>query len=273
MGLIAYFTYVRTHTKRKIQGPVLSARFLDADYGNAVIFRTPEAKTIVIDPVSGRGVKALGNLLNKEQARNITVILTDPTADSAAALAALQESIGVSKVIRPELGNSTKAWNRRMKTAECERIENIAIAGGDKYKLSKKTIIEALSPIREDKLIGHESSLVFKVRFGKKSFFFPSQISVDEESYLIRSGQDLTGSVLIISPRAPYRGISLELLSMVRPEVIVAGASRNLSDGAIENLNSHNTGAALFLSDKDGIIQIDTNGRSIQVVTEEGEPR
>ncbi len=114
-GLLAY---VRSHSERGIEGPVLSARFLDADYGAAAILRTPEGKIVVIDPAS-RGAKALADLLKDEPARNVTVILTDPTPDCALALAALQKSVGVSRLIGP---GTTDDWNAAFAKAKCDPV-------------------------------------------------------------------------------------------------------------------------------------------------------
>ena len=274
----AYFAYVRTHSERGIEGPVLSARFLDAEFGNAVILRTPEGKTVVIDPASGRGGKALADLLDGERTRAVTVIFTNPTPDRAAALAALRKTVRVSKVIRPELGAATQAWKRAIVRAKCGPVAEVALAGGDKLRLSPKVVIEALGPVRPSTSSGcsarggYDGSLVFRVRFGAKTIFFPSEIRAAGESDLIASGRDLTGSVLVVGPRAQYRGVSLELLSMVRPEVIVVSSSTRPSSSVIGRLSERNTGAALYQTYKDGIIEIDTNGRSIQVATGGGEP-
>ena len=268
----AYFAYVRTHGERGIEGPVLSARFLNAGFGNAVILRTPEGKTVVIDPASGRGAKALADLLDEERTRAVTVIFTNPTPDRAAALATLRKAVGIARVIRPELGAATEAWNRALIRAKCGPVAEVALAGGDKLRLSPKMTIEALGPVREKARGGYDGSLVFRVRFGGKSIFFPSEMRAAGESDLIASGRDLTGSVLVVGPRAQYRGVSLELLSMVRPEVIVISSPTRPSASVIGRLSERNTGAALYQTYKDGIIEIDTNGRSIQVATGGGEP-
>ena len=268
----AHYAYVRLHGKRGIEGPVLTARFLDADFGNAVTLRTPDAKIIVIDPASGRGVTALVDLLRQEHARDITVVLTNPSTDRVRALAKLQEAVGVSRVIRPELGTATEVWKQMLARRRCGPIAETALAGGDTLKLAPRIALEALGPVREKAHGGPDGSLVFRVRFGAKSIFFASQMATAGEADLISSGRNLTGSVLVVGDRGRYRGVSLELLSVVRPEIIVISSSARPAASMLTRLGPHNTGAALYRTYKDGIIEIDTDGRSIQVETGGGAP-
>jgi len=258
----SYYAYRQSHRVRAIEGPTLTVRVLDAEFGCAGILRTPEGRIVVIDPTL-RGVKAVADLLKAEHARAVTVILTDITPARAAALAALQRSVGVSKLIRPELGPSTEVWTRTLALAKCEPTAELAIPAGDRVRVSPKVAIEALGPS-----IGCRGPLVFRVRFGAKSVFFSPQMDAAEESDLIRSGQDLTSSVLV----APRTGASLELLSMVRPEIIVISTPTKPSRSVLDRFSERNTGAALYRTDKHGIIEIDTNGRSVRVSTEGGGP-
>ena len=268
----AYFAYVRAYRERGIVGPVLTARFLDASFGSAVTMRTPDNKVVVIDPPSGRGAKALADLLGEERVREITVVLTNPTAERALALAALCKAVRVSRVIRPELGPATESWKQTLARAGCGPVADTALAGGDTLGLSPKVALEALGPVREKARGGYDGSLVFRVRFGAKTILFGSEARTAGESDLISSGRDLTSSVLVVGGHGLYRGVSLELLSMVRPEIIVVSSSSKLPASSLSRLSARNTGAALYRTYKDGIIQIDTDGRSIQVATGGGEP-
>lgn len=258
----ARYAYRRSHRVSPIEGPALRVRLLDAEFGCAGVLRTPEGMVAVIDPTS-RGAESLADLLKAERTRPVMVILTKTTPGCAAALATLQKSVGVSKLVRPELGPSTDAWTTRLALARCERIAELALSGGDRLRVSPKVIIEALGPSMRC-----YGPMVFRVRLGAKRIFFSPQMDAAEESDLIRSGQDLSGNVLV----APKEGVSLELLSMVQPEIIVISAATKPSRGVLYRLSERNTGAALYRTDKHGIIEIDTNGRSVRVSTEGGGP-
>jgi beta-lactamase superfamily II metal-dependent hydrolase len=157
-------------------------------------------------------------------------------------------------------------------SAGCKPAAETALAGGDTLRLSPKIALEVLGPAREKARGGYDGSLVFRVRFNSKSILFPSEIRTAGEADLISSGRDLTGSVLVVGEHRRYRGVSLELLSMARPEIIVISSSARPAVSVLGRLSARNTGAELYRTYKDGIIQIDTDGRSIQVATGGGEP-
>lgn len=271
-----YFAYVRARREPGMTGPALKTRFLDSEFGNAVVMTTPEGKVVVIDPASGRAAEALIGMLRRERAREVSVIISNPTRDRADALAAIQHEIKVFRVIRPELGTATAQWKDWLDRAKWQPAPEIVIARGDKAPLSPKVRLEALNPVREPSpRTGDDNSLVFRVRFGDKSILFPSDIRTAGEADLIQSGIDLTSSVLVAGRHGRYGSTSLELLSMVRPEICILSAQQGANRPAasvLNRLNARNTGAALYRTDKDGIIEIDTDGRLIQVSTGGGGP-
>lgn len=271
VGLVAiYYACSRSHRTRGLEGPLLTLRVLDAEFGCAGILRTPEGKTVIVDTTS-RGAAALVDLLKGERVRNVTVVLSDVAPTRAASLAILQEPIGVAKLIRPECGSSSDEWRKTLALAKCEVPAEVALASGDRVRLSPKVTIEALGPSRPSTssgCSGSGGSLVFRVRFGTKSILFLPELDAAAESGLVQSGADLTSSILVV----PRSGVSLELLSMVRPQIIVVSTATRPPASVVARLSERNTGAALYRTDKHGIIEIDTNGRSVRVATEGGEP-
>lgn len=266
--------YVRAHREPGIEGPMLTVRFLDASVGDAIVLKTPEGNAVVVDTPSGRAeTKALGDLLKNEHAREITVIVSNPSPEHFAALRNVMRAARVARIIRPELGSATARWEALL--AGADGATESVLARGDRVKLSPTVHLEALSPVRETAQGGDDDSLVFRVTFGNESIFFPSDIRAEGESALVKSGLDLTSTVLVVGRHGQSGSTSLELLSMARPEIIVVSAWRGSgrpSASVLNRLSARNTGAALYRTDKDGIIEIDTNGHSIQVLTGGGEP-
>ena len=271
-----YFAYVRAHREPGMTGPALKTRFLDSTFGNAVVLTTPEGKVVVIDHAARRAAQALIGMLQAERVREVSVVISNPTRDRADALAAIQRAVKVSKVIRPELGTATAQWTDWLHRAKWQPTPETIVARGDSVRLSPKVRLEALNPVRKPSPRGRDdNSLVFRVRFGGKSILFGSDIRTAGEADLIQSGIDLTSSVLVAGRHGRYGSTSLELLSMVRPEICVISAEQRSNRPAasvLNRLSARNTGGALYRTDKDGIIEIDTDGRLIQVSTGGGGP-
>lgn len=265
-----YYAYVRAHREQGIRGPVLTARFLDESFGYAVILKTPDHRAIVIDPASHDAADALVDMLRVDRVREVTVVVSNPSPERAAALATLGRNFRIAKVIRPELGPATEDWNRQLARAKYQPTGEVVLARGNKVQLARRVTLEALSPVREKA----HGSLVFRVRFGDRSILFPGEMRNDGEANLIQLDGDLAADVLAVRGQGRYSGPSLELLSMVRPQVCVisAGHGNRPSAAVMKRLNPSNTGAGLFRTDKDGIIEIVTDGRSIQVTTQGGGP-
>lgn len=265
-----YFAYVRAHSEPGMQGPVLTVRFLDESFGCAIVLKSPEGKVVVIDPASRRETDALVDMLNRERVCEVAVVISDPSREHAIGLVSLAKAVNITKLIRPELGPSTEEWNKLLARAKCEPILETVIARGDTVMLSKKIRLKALNPIREQAHGGDDSSLVFRVCLGDKSILFPTNIRIAGEAELIQSGQNLTSDVLVVGRHGRYGSTSLELLSMVRPQICVVAAGHGSNSGStsvLNRLSARNTGAALYQTDKDGIIDIVTDGHTIQVGT------
>jgi competence protein ComEC len=85
------------------------------------------------------------------------------------------------------------------------------------------------------------------------------------------SVESLGANVLVVPRHARFGGTSLELLSRARPEicVVMAGRDDRPSRTVLRRIDPAKTGAALYRTDRDGTIEIVTNGRAIAVTTEE----
>ena len=270
-----YLAFVRAHREPGITGPVLSVRFLDESLGNAVVLKTPEGDRFVIDPPSGRRAEALGKMLQDKRGKEITVMISNPSSESIRALEKLRRFVRVARIVRPDLGTANESWEMRLAKLSGTPILETVAARGNRIRLSPTVALHVLGPDRETARGGDHGWLVFRLIYGAKSFLFPGEIRADGEAELIKSGQDLTSNVLMVGRRGQYGSTSLELLSLVRPEIVVISAKRGANRPApsvLDRLSAANTGAALYRTDKDGVIKIDTDGRSFQVQTGGGGP-
>ena len=89
---------------------------------------------------------------------------------------------------------------------------------------------------------------------------------------MIEEGIDPRCNVLVVGKHGKRGGVSLEILSMARPEICVApvGIRERPNRLVLRQIDPKNTGAELYRTDLDGIVEVVTDGRQIAVNTREG---
>lgn len=259
----AWFLYGRARQEPVIEGPAVSVRFLDDEFGNALLVRTPEGKVAVIDPTRRRATALIG-LLNDEQVRELTVVISDPSYDSASAVARLQRSVKIERVICARQDRTPGQWESMLVRARFKPVARNFVQPGGSTKLSPTVRLDVLSPGNGTRR--SDGSCVIRLTYRGKSVFYIAQLHAEAEAALISSGINLQSSVLAVGERAGRDNPSIELLSKVRPELCVLCSNRP-SASVVSRLKSENSGATLFRTGKDGIIEIVSNGRSVQSMT------
>ncbi len=246
----------------------LIVSFLDESLGCAILIETPEKDFIVVDPGPELTADRLVEYLHQIGARSVDVILTTPRPEHAGALQALLKSMEVKRVIR--------GWNTLVKPESlpaADGLVELVMSTGDKVKLSPAVSVEALGPPDTAPDSDRTRPLISRVRFGRTTFLLMSDATIEDEAYLMRSGADLTSTVLVVSNHARAGGTSLELLAKVRPHYCIAlvetGDGR--PDRAVmKRISTENTGAYLYRTDKDGIIDLVSDGRSVMAPSKGG---
>lgn len=263
---VGIFAGLRLVQKRsEMTGPSLSVTFLGPERGGGIIVRTPEGAVLVIDPGPEESGKYLAAYLAENGIRKAAVLVSNPTRERAGALERLIKSGRISMLYHGEHPVRYSQWTRSLEAAKQKGVQDIALKGGDKLKLSASSRLEVLCPNSD------EDSLVVRIVYGRGSFLFTSDIDLRAEASLIQSGLKLQSDVMTV-PRGGRQGAaSLEFLSVVRPEICVVNVRRNRepAKSVLERLDTQNTGADVFRTDERGAVTIKTNGRSIAVDTQE----
>jgi|GEM_PF-1770757 len=265
----------RTDHKPVITGPALTVHFLRADCGNAVVMRTPDKNTIIIDPKPGKPTESLLAYLKEIHVKSAILIITNPDTGSATAVKQLSDFIHIIWLMRGDLGERTDEWEGYISRIPGQSISETILARGDHTALSRNVRLEALNPPAKP-LVNTGSdqdnnSLVLRISYGNRRFLFPSDIRLFAEADLIASDIDMTADVFAIGRNGRYGSTSLEFISVIRPEVCVIGVGNDNNKPAqaiLNRLNPDKTGAALYRTDKDGIIEIVTDGRKMQINTD-----
>lgn len=215
----------------------------------------------LIDP-SPRHTEALVDLLRTDRADGISVVITDASYNSAEAVAGLQKSVRIDRVLLASGPGSFDDWNSLLTRAGCGPVASTLITHANPVKLSRNVRVSAITPL--DQTRPHNDSCILRLTYGKRSLLYLAHLDTKVEADLISSDTNLQGSVLAVNKRAAGEHPSVELLSQVRPEICVLCSNRP-GTSITDRLEPENSGAALFRTDKHGIIEIMTDGRSVQV--------
>lgn len=269
-GAGIYYKFMSNPEKPVPKGPLLRVTFLNARLGNAIIMKTPEGRHIIVDPGPASTADELVTYLQGMGVKSPTVILTNPSTDHTGALPELMEAIPVARIIRGEFSDDLTIWERAIPKDANRRVAEVILTEGGKIRLSKSTLLEVLSPpknLLKDAGDSYDNSLVARVIHGNKRFLLTSDIGLHTEAHLIGSGIDITSDILVVPNHGRKNSASLEFISSVRPEcfVVMPARGRRPNRSVLDRIDPENTGAEVCRTDREGIVEIVTDGRYIAV--------
>ncbi len=113
----------------------------------------------------------------------------------------------------------------------------------------------------------NDASLVMKITYGTRRFLVTGDISASIEAFLTASGKDLQSDVLFVPHHGSFTSSSPDFIRAVscRYAVISAGKNnvfRHPHPAVLERYRS--AGAAVFRTDRDGAVAIDSDGQSLR---------
>lgn len=268
-----YLGYINENKSQLPSGPSLSVIFLNERLGNGIVVKTPEGKITVIDPGAQRTASMLSKYLRAINAKSLSLILSNPSSKHIGAVSELLNDFPIDRIMFGESTQESSSWNGTREIVRNKNIGQVVLSAGDNLKLSKSTNLEILSPpkglLKGIDYSSDNNSLIIRMSYRGKRFLLTSDIRTQAEAHLIQSRIDSSSDVLVVPNHGQRGSTSLELLSVVRPEycVIISNDLIRPSSSILRRLDPKNTGAQLYRTDKDGIIEIVTNGQKTIVNT------
>lgn len=268
-----YLGYLKSHQDNpRPTGPVVSVMFLDAERGGGVLIKTPEGSWTIIDPGPADLAPNVINYLQWLQVKSLDVIVTNPNADRVGAASALMQALPVGRFIHGGRQSRSRAWLNTIRDVESRNIPEQIAHAGQAIRLSPTAKLVVLSP-PADLVPGvyrdsDDNSLVLQLRFGQKRFLFTSDIRTAAEAHLIRLESALESDVLLLARSGKVDSTCLEFLSCVRPAYCIiscGGKSGAPSPSVLQRVDRKNSGADLYRTDKDGTIEMISDGKRMSV--------
>ena len=257
----------------------LHISFLDVGQGDAILIQTPHHQNILID--GGPSPQSINLELGKKLPfwnRTIDlVILTQPQSDHVTGLVEVLHKFKVQKIISSTTTNESFIYSQWLNTIQSSNINNLVVHSNQNIRLGNDLYVEVLHPPKSGfKSSGdniNNNGLILRLNYHAVSFLFTADISEEVEHFLISQRENLQSTVLKVAHHGSITSSSEEVLSVIDPEIaIISAGTNNLFNHpnslVFERLKQRLGNDRLFLTQKHGTIEVETDGKKLWVKTE-----
>ncbi len=303
--LFLIFFWVLTHYSSLVTRHSLRVTFLDVGQAECSLIQFPNGKNMLID--GGRlmddfdagGSIVAPYLWDIGITKIDYVIGSHPDSDHVGGLLFILNEMSVKNYF----DNGQESTDLiHIKLREIAREKNIlykALYVGDEIKIDERVKVEILHPQRKisnfksqisnPKERGHDNnlSIVMKITYGNFSILFTGDIEKDAERFLINQMSEarsqkpdirsdaLKATVLKVMHHGSSSSSSEEFIKEVSPEAAVFSVGynnpfRHPNKKVLERYID--AGAKIYRTDKDGLIEIESDGRGYTIKTYEQRP-
>ncbi|HBW73811.1 MAG: hypothetical protein UX10_C0011G0021 [Candidatus Magasanikbacteria bacterium GW2011_GWA2_45_39] len=260
---------------------VLTMRAFDVGQGDATLVTTPSGKTILIDGGPNDAVMdRLGRALPFFKKDIDLMILTHPHADHVTGLVGVLKRYNVKEIYYTGAVHTSSVFIEWLKMIKEKQIPMHVISHKEEIQFDEGVKLIFLYPDHE--LAGVEdaseekrgqkknnlnnTSIVFKLTYGRTQFLFMGDAEVPVEETLLASGVDLRVDVLKVGHHGSHSSTSEEFLKAVSPQYATISCGRN-NDYGHPHLSTlkrlERFGVHAYRTDTEGDIVIMSDGEKI----------
>lgn len=260
--------------------PLLRIDFISVGQGDAALITSPTGKTVLVDGGPREGAELLADFLHQRRVRALDlVVLSHRHADHLGGLATVVRAFEVRMFMDGAFVHlhPSPAYEALMEALSQRHVPLRAAERGRHIDLGGGAVITLLSP-PEPPITGSRSdvnanSVVMRLDYGTVGVLFTGDAEAVTERWLLRSHAALTAQVLKVGHHGSRYSSTAAFLQAVHPSVAVISAGPHNDYGhpsPITLRRLERLDAAIFRTDLDGDITLDTDGRTIQVHTSRG---
>ena len=286
--LFLIFFWVLTHYSSLVTRHSLRVTYIDVGQAECSLIQFPNGKNMLID--GGRlmddfdaGSSIVAPYLWDIGVTKIDYVIgSHPDSDHVGGLLFILNEMPVRNYFDNGQESIDLIHVKLCEIAKEKNIPYMALHSGDKIEIDNKVRVEILHPTREISNLksqisnlkerGHDNnfSIVMKITYGNFSVLFTGDIEKEVEEFMIGQGADLKSIIL----KAPHHGSSSssteEFIKAVNPEVAVFSVGYN---NPFRHPNKkvlaryRDAGAKIYRTDRDGLIEIESDGKNYTVKT------
>jgi competence protein ComEC len=257
----------------------LEITVLDVGQGDAIVVRTPDRKTILIDTGDKTMRRDYGELVVVPyfKARGIKeidlLILTHPHADHIGGAQAVMKNLKIDKVLLPRCDYESQLYYNVLTFIDDNDIEIIYADTSLVFEEFEQINLKILHPTYEYKNEANVNnySIVIKIEYGNLSVLLTGDAEKEVEAILIENwGDKLYSDLLKVGHHGSNSSSTLDFLEYVSPEyaVISVGTKNRFGhpdEKIVAILDSFTD--ELFRTDQDGAVIFLYGGNTLKIKT------
>lgn len=238
----------------------LRVTVLDVGQGDAILVRTPNEKTMLVDAGdAGAGGTVVAGL----RARNVTAldaaVVSHAHADHIGGFSTVLGALPVYTFYDAGYPATTKTYANLLSTVEAKAIRYVTPTAGQRIDLDPAVTIDVLSPDGAGRGDIHDNMLVLRLVYGDTSFLLTGDMAEDLEGEVALAPTD----VLKVGHHGSATSSSAPFLAATRPSIAVVsvGTGNDYGHPTAEALaRLANVGAAVYRTDRDGDVTVVSDG-------------
>jgi competence protein ComEC len=272
----------------RIRGSEPSGRLrmtvIDVGQADAILLRFPDARTLLVDTGGSRaggrfdvGGRVLMPVLWQHDVFHLDALaITHGDPDHLGGAVALLRDVPVGELWEGVDVPRDEAVQRMHAQAAARGVRSRPLRAGDRigWDAAEVRVWHPPPPDWERQKVRNDDSLVLDVRFGNVSLLLAGDIGAEVERPLARTLRLADLRVLKVPHHGSAGSSTPPFIAATRPSMAVftigavAGAARPALDAVIGRYRA--AGAAILRTDADGAIEIETDGREVNVETAGG---
>lgn len=250
--------------------------FFPVGQGNGILVVTPAGRTLLID--GGPDATALLTGLGRQRpfwSRELDwVILTETASERLAGPVTVLERYRVAAAGRPGRVREGAGWERWSALLAGMGVEPLPLTQGGRLEFGDGVMLEVLHPgavpLSGVTPGGRDDALVMRLCYQDVCALLPPAAGPASQQALLGCGRPLTAAVLLVPRQGEERSLDKVFLKEVSPKITIVSAGNERFTGVdarvLDMLRA--VGATIYRTDKQGTVEVVTDGERVWVYTE-----
>ncbi|MCU6796733.1 MBL fold metallo-hydrolase [Paenibacillus sp. WQ 127069] len=252
----------------------LQVLFLDVGQGASQLLISPSGKTMLIDAGNNDKEQVMLDYLKQYQITKLDIVIgTHPDADHIGGLDKVIDQTIVDKIYMPKISSNTRTFESLLESISNKKLKVQTAKAGLTLDWDKEVQVEMIAPAAVYDNANNMSAVV-KITYGTTTLLLTGDAEAASEKDMIKSGVDLSSTVLGVGHHGSKSSTSLTFLNKVKPQyaIIQSGKDNNYGHPDKTILSRlKKAGASVYRNDLQGTVSVISDGKNVTIATERKE--